>query len=78
MIPCVRFPAPTTLLKGRIAIGLAALAGAGGARAQQRTVPEVPAAAPTAGFYPNSWALVIGINAYPRVPGLGYAVVGCK
>src|SRR5881628_3493847 len=36
--------------------------------------PEASSAPAGSGFYANSWALVIGINRYQRIPGLTYAV----
>src|SRR5262249_24989516 len=49
-----------------ITIGLAALLATGAAPAQERAI------------YPNSWALVVGINAYQRAPSLNYAVAAAK
>ena len=44
--------------------------------AQLRTIDVSPEPSPASAgaFYPNSWALVIGINRYPKAPGLAYAV----
>lgn len=50
-----------------IVIGLAVAAAAG---AQPPTAPK--------DLYANSWALVIGINAYQRAPGLTYAVADAR
>jgi formylglycine-generating enzyme required for sulfatase activity len=65
-------------------IALAVLiAGTAPASAQKsRDIQPAPAAArpagPPANPYPNSWALVIGIDRYQRVPGLAYAVSDAK
>ena len=55
-------------------------AGVGSTGAQGRDIKAEPggkASAP-AGFYANSWALVIGINKYRQIPGLAYAVADAK
>jgi uncharacterized caspase-like protein len=49
------------------------------AAGQHRTISVAPKATPTtAGFYASSWALVVGINKYRHIPGLGYAVADAK
>ena len=66
-------------LTWRRASGLALLVAwstcAGGpvASAQSRGAPRVPPA-----LYPNSWALVVGINRYQNAPGLAYAVADAR
>ena len=58
-------------------VGLALAAGAGSARAQGRTIGvQGSGPADAAGYYADSWAVVIGINDYqhPRIPRLRYAV----
>ena len=60
-----------------ILLGLAVAASAGTALGQQR--PSEPRAAPAASdLYANSWALVIGINAYDKAPRLNYAVADAR
>lgn len=64
-------------ISSAVVLTLALLAGARDLTAQSRDIrPSAPAAlAPTGDFYANSWALVIGVNAYHKVsPRLNYAV----
>lgn len=68
--------------RGATVVGLALVMASSGVQAQSRDPrPASPAvsAAPGAAFYANSWALVIGINAYQKVsPRLNYAVADAK
>lgn len=64
-----------------LAIALSAAVGATTATAQSsRTIkPDATGAPASSSFYVNSWALVIGINAYQKVtPRLNYAVADAK
>ena len=60
-----------------ILLALAVAMGSGSAGAQGRNIAVQPkAGSSTAGFYTDSWAVVVGINDYqhPRIPKLRYAV----
>lgn len=63
-----------------LVLALAVTLGATPAVAQSsRTIKPEPAGTLSgAGFYANSWALVIGINAYQKAPRLNYAVADAK
>ena len=62
-----------------ILVGLAVAVAAGSAVGQPRTTaPEPKGAAAVSDFYADSWALVIGINAYEKAPRLNYAVADAR
>ena len=59
-----------------IALAVTVGAGVAGAQEPRTLVPTLAPGAPGAGFYADSWAVIIGINDYQhaRVPKLRYAV----
>jgi iron(II)-dependent oxidoreductase len=75
----VKRPVPALLARAAL-LALGALLAAPGAAPAQRDIGAAPAGAPAgaAGFYANSWALVIGINAYQRAPRLEYATADAR
>jgi formylglycine-generating enzyme required for sulfatase activity len=64
-----------------VALALALFTGAPDLTAQSRDIRPSASAAPasSSGFYADSWALVIGVNAYQKVsPRLNYAVADAR
>lgn len=62
-----------------LAFGVAVAATSATAQAPRTIKPEAKDAAADTGAYANSWALVVGINAYQKVtPRLNYAVADAK
>ena len=60
-------------------LGLAVVVAAGSAAGQPRTTASEPKGAPAVSdFYSDSWALVIGINAYEKASRLNYAVADAR